>query len=98
MALKARAGSTVRFLIHVAVRDTLAPIEGAPVFLDRIDQPAGPPVQLAGAQTDGEGNAVISTTLPTTPGTYGYRSRTPGVAERFRPDTSSVVSIEAVAV
>lgn len=98
MALKARAGSTVRFLVHLQVRDSLAPIAGAPVFLDRADQPAAPFVQVAGAETDGEGNATIPTTLPTSPGSYRYRSRTPGLAERFRPDTSSVVAIEAVAL
>ena len=97
MPLKVRSGSTLTFGIHVQNRDTLEPFDGAPVFLDRLDQPTAAPVQVEGAQTDGQGNAVMQTTVPTTPGTYSYRARTPGIAERFRADTSKTVAIESVA-
>lgn len=96
MALKVRPSSRITFEIRTQDPDTLAPIGGLPVFLDRLDQPAAAPVQVAGAQTDAQGRAEISATIPASPGSYRYRARTPGVAERYRSDTSSQVAIEVV--
>lgn len=98
MALRVRAGSPIRFGIRLANRETLAPIGQAPVFLDRIDAPAGPPIQVASSTTDPSGNATVSSSVPSAPGTYRFRARTPGVKDRFRADVSGDVSVEAVAV
>ena len=97
MAIKLIPGSQLTLGIHLQERDTLAPIAAAPVFLDFLEQPTAAPQQIAGAQTDGSGNAVVQVTVPTAPGSYRYRSRTPGVAERYRADTSAHLTIEVPA-
>lgn len=98
MALKVQPGSSVTFIISAQDPDTLSAIAGLPVFLDVQEQTAGPPRQVAGGQTDGSGQVQLSTTLPGAPGTYTFRARTPGVAEKFRADVSKNVPIEVVAV
>lgn len=96
MATKLRAGSTLTLGIQLRNRDTLVPIPDAPVFLDVRSQPTAAPEQIAGAQTDAQGRAVVQVTLPAAPGTVRYRSRTPGIAERFRADTSADLVIDVV--
>lgn len=97
MPLKLRAGSRLVLEIRAQNPTTLAPIPGLPVFLDRLDQPTAAPVQVAGAQTDAQGRAVVTVTLPLAEASLHFRSRSPGIAERYRPDVSPQIAVEVVA-
>ena len=97
MALKVPPGSSITFELRTQDPETLAPQAGLPVFLDFISAPAAAPQQIGGGQTDGQGRAAITTAVPSVAGTYRYRARTPGIADRFRSDTSSQVPVEVVA-
>ena len=96
MALKVRPGTTIRFDIQTYDPDTLAPIGGLPVLLDFFTQPAAAPQQIAGAETGSDGRVEVSTNVPELAGSYRYRARTPGIAERYRSDVSPLVTVEVV--
>lgn len=96
MALRVSPGSQLRLEVRTQSPDTLAPIAGLPVFVDLQVQPAAAFDQVAGAQTDAEGRAQVTVTVPAVEGSYRYRARTPGVAERFRADTSPTLTVEVV--
>ena len=96
MSLKVRPGTAIRFEIVTQDPDTLAPIGGLPVFLDFFAQPAAAPQQLAGAETASDGRVEINATVPELSGSYRYRARTTGVAEKYRSDVGPLVTVEVV--
>ena len=96
MPLKVRPGTAIRFEIVTQDPDTLAPIGGLPVFLDRFDQAAAAPQQVAGAETVPDGRVEVSTNVPDLAGSYRFRARTPGIAEKYRSDVSPLVTVEVV--
>ena len=97
MAVKVFPNSRITFEAVAQSPDTLVPIGGLPVFLDRFDPGSTVPQQLEGGQTDATGKAQLATMVPTTPGSYKYRARTPGIAERYRSDVSPQLTVEVVA-
>lgn len=96
MPLKVQPGSPIRFEIRTQSPDTLAPIPRLPVFLDRFEPDSNVPVPVEGAETDAEGRAVVSTTMPDVPGSYRFRSRTTGIDGEYRADTSPSITVQVV--
>ncbi len=97
MAVQVPPNSRITFEAVTQSPDTLVPIPGLPIFLDRFDPGSSVPQQLQGGQTDATGRAQLITEAPTTPGSYKYRARTPGIAEKYRSDVSPQLTIEVVA-
>ncbi len=97
MALKVRPGSNIAFEVVTQSPDTLAPILGIPVFLDRFDPSSSVPQQIAGGQTDSQGRVQLATRMPEAPGSYSFRARTPGIAEKYRSDVSPTISVTVAA-
>lgn len=92
------AGSALTLAVTAQLRDTLRRAAGVPVFLDRQDQPAGPWAQVGAGETGADGQVTVQLQLPDVAGTLRFRARTPGVAERYRADTSPVLTVELVAL
>ena len=97
MAVKVRPGSRIIFEAVAQSPDTLVPIGGLPVFLDRFDPGSSVPQQLSGGQTDATGRAQLITEVPSVPGSYKYRARTPGIVEKFRSDVSPQLTVDVAA-
>ena len=97
MALKVRPGSSILFEVVTQSPDTLAPIAGIPVFLDVTAPSSSVPEQVVGGQTDDQGRVQLATRMPAAAGSYKFRARTPGVAEKYRSDTSAAITIDVAA-
>ena len=95
-AIKAPPGSPATFTAFAQDPDTLEALAGVPVFLDQRTSSTGPFGQVGAGQSDARGQLQLTVTLPNTPGEYTYRARTPGVADKFRSDTSKEVTIQVV--
>lgn len=96
MALRVRAGSTINLIATAKLSETLQVVADLPLFLDRQDQAAGPWSQVAGGKTDADGDTPFSVILPGTPGELRLRTRSPGLAEKYRADTSPTLTVEVV--
>lgn len=94
MALKVRPGSSILFEAVTQSPDTLAPIPGIPIFLDVIDPSSSVPRQIVGGQSDAQGRVQLATKMPESLGSYKFRARTPGVAEKYRSDVSPTITID----
>ena len=97
MALKVRPGSTIVFEAVTQSPDTLAPIPGIPVFLDIISPSSSVPEQIVGGQTDSQGRVQLATRMPAAAGSYKFRARTPGIAEKYRSDVSPTITVDVAA-